>query len=176
MTIEGLDSLLDKLSKLENSKEAIKKGVGKAAKKVQGDAKDLAPVGTTGQLRDSIFTRVEEKDGEIAGIVYSNLPHAVYTEFGTGPVGEESPKDLPPEIASEIKYTQDMWWIHETQIDPELARSYGFIEIDTPNGIFFGTYGRKPAPYMYPALKQNQEMIKEILKASLKMETIIKDD
>lgn len=169
MSLEGFESLMKKLSKLENSKEVLKKGMGLAVKKVQGDAKDLAPV-DQGQLRNSIYTKVEEKDDEVTGIVYTNVEYAPYVEFGTGPKGMAAPKDLPPEIESQLVYRNDMWWIHESQIDKRVAEKYKFIKIETEQGIFYGTYGQKPQPFMYPALKQNQEVILKYLADEIKLE------
>lgn len=175
MSLEGFESLMKKLNRLSNSKAAVKKGVELATKKVQGDAKELAPV-NDGQLRNTIYIKVEEKENEIVGTVYSNVPQAVYTEFGTGPVGRDAPKDLPPEIAEQLQYKNDMWWIHESQIDPDIAEKYHFIRIEINDGIFYGTYGQEPQPWLYPALKQNQESIKETIASSIRMEIKKKDD
>lgn len=169
MSLEGFESLMKKLSKLENSKEVLKKGMGLAVKKVQSDAKDLAPVDQS-QLRNSIYTKVEEKDNEVTGIVYTNVEHAPYVEFGTGPKGMAASKDLPPEIESQLVYKNDMWWIHESQIDPRIAEKYKFIKIETEQGVFYGTHGQEPQPFMYPALKQNQEVILKYLADEIRLE------
>lgn len=169
MTIEGFDSLMRKLSKLENSKQVLMKGMQQAVDKVQGDAKELAAV-NTGQLRNTILTSIEETKDTITGKIYSNLPQAVYTEFGTGPAGRDAPKDLPPDIASEIQYKNEGWWIHESQIDAAVAEKYHFFKLETEDGIFYRTNGQKPQPFMYPAIKQNTEYITEALAASIRME------
>lgn len=168
MTIEGLDSLLKKLNNLStNANEVVKKGVENATKKVQGDAKDLAPV-NYGQLRNGIVTDVKEEGGEVIGEVSATAEHSAYVEFGTGPVGRDSPKDLPPGI--EPQYREGMWWIHESQIDPAIAERYHFIKIETKDGVFYGTYGQAAQPFLYPAMKQNEEYIKESIAASVRME------
>lgn len=105
--MKGLDSLMRKLDALGgNSQKALRTGVLQAAKKVQGDAKDLAPV-DTGRLRNSIQAFVEEKDGKVIGKVSTNVEYAAYVEFGTGQHGEKSPS--PPKYDGELYYRQD--WV-----------------------------------------------------------------
>lgn len=175
MSLEGFEELMKKLKKLGNSKEVVKKGMGLAVKKVQGDAKDLAPV-DQGQLKNSIYTKVEEKDKEVTGIVYTNVEHAPYVEFGTGPKGMAAPKDLPQEIANQLVYKNGMWWIHESQIDPNVAEKYKFIRFETEQGVFYGTHGQEPQPFMYPALKQNQDTILKYIADEIKLEIKKKGD
>lgn len=168
MSIQGLDSLLKKLDRLGgNANKAVARGVAKATKKVQGDAKDLAPV-NYGELRDKIVSEIKQEGDTIIGIAKSTAGHNMYVEFGTGPVGRASPKDLPPGV--DIQYREDMWWIHESQIDPAIVEKYGFIKIETEQGVFYGTYGQPAQPYLYPAMKQNEEYIKEAIKSEVKME------
>lgn len=170
MKIEGLDGLLSKLNNLGgNANETVKKGVERAAKKVQGDAKDLAPV-NYGELRQKIEEEVKEEGNEVIGEIAAKAGHSAYVEFGTGPVGGVSPKDLPPDIAGQIQYKEGGWWIHESQIDPDIAEKYGFIKIETKDGIFYGTYGQPAQPYLYPAMKQNEDYIKEAIAASIRMD------
>lgn len=143
MTVEGLDSLFKKLDRLgKNSTKVVVKAVGEATKKVQGDAKDLAPV-DLGQLRNSIQGTVQEKDGEVIGIVSTNLEYAAYVEFGTGQRGKGS--DIESKSEMDISYRED--WA-----------------------------GMAAQPYMYPAMKQNEEYIKETIKAAVKMEIQKKGD
>lgn len=94
-SVEGLDELLANLSGLgENIKETSKKALERGAKKIQKNAKYLAPV-DTGQLRNSIKTKSEiTKDGANAQ-VFTNLEYAPYVEFGTGERGRKSNIDRP---------------------------------------------------------------------------------
>ena len=64
-------------------------------KKVQKNAKYLAPVGETGELRNSIKENGEINGDEINCKVYTNCDHAIYPEFGTGQRGAESNIDRP---------------------------------------------------------------------------------
>lgn len=97
--IEGLDELLATLSGLGgNIKESAKKGLGRGAKKIQKNAKMLAPV-KTGQLRNSIKTKSEITPDGAEAKVYTNVEHAPYVEFGTGQRGTESNIDRPEGIS-----------------------------------------------------------------------------
>lgn len=167
-TINGLDKLLKKLDALGgNSKKALKTGILQASKKVQGDAKELC-ISDNGQLRNSIDASVEEKGGDVVGKVSTNVEYAPYVEFGTGPVGRASPKDIPPGV--DIQYRVDGWWIHESQIDAKIADKYHFFRIETPQGVFYKTEGQPAQPFLYPSFKQNEETIKEIIADQLKKE------
>lgn len=143
MSVEGLDKLLKKLNSLgDNINAGIVKGVSDATKKVQGDAKDLAPV-DTGELRNLIISQVAVGENEVTGIVSSTAEYGMYLEFGTGQRGKNS--DIPSKQDLDIAYKED--W----------------------SGI--------PAqPYMYPAMKQNEEYIKDTIAASVRMEIQKKGD
>lgn len=138
MTIKGLNSLIRKLDALGgNSQKALKTGIRKGTMLVQGDAKELAPVGDSGLLRNSIQANVEEKSGDIIGKVSTNIEYGPYVEFGTGQRGEASPS--PPKSPENLSYRQD--W-----------------------------QGMDAQPYLYPALQQNKENVKKIVKEELKKE------
>ncbi|MBE1554803.1 HK97-gp10 family putative phage morphogenesis protein [Sporosarcina limicola] len=138
--MNGMDSLLRKLDVLGgNSKQALKKGIHKAMKHVQGDAKDLAPVAAIdgGQLRNSIKGETEVKSGKIIGKVSTNIYYGPYVEFGTGQRGAASPS--PPKSPENVNYRQD--WT-----------------------------GMDAQPYLYPALKQNEDNARNIVKEHVKEE------
>lgn len=81
--VEGLDELLATLSGLGGDiKEASRKGLERGAKKIQKNAKMLAPV-KTGQLRNSIKTKSEITQDGAEAQVFTNCEHAIYPEFGT---------------------------------------------------------------------------------------------
>jgi len=138
MTIKGMNSLLRKIDALGgNSQKALQTGIRKGAKFVQGDAKELAPVGDSGLLRNSIQEKTEVKSGVVVGKVSTNIYYGPYVEFGTGQRGEGSPS--PPKSPENLSYRQD--WA-----------------------------GMDAQPYLYPALKQNKENVKKIVKEELKKE------
>lgn len=94
-SIEGLEKVLATLSGLSgNAKESCKKGLERGAKKIQKNAKYLAPV-KTGHLRNSIKTKSQTTQDGAEAQVFSNLEYAPYVEFGTGQRGTESNIDRP---------------------------------------------------------------------------------
>jgi len=95
-SVEGLDELLAELSVLGgNIKESSRKGLERGAKKIQKNAKYLAPVGETGHLRNSIKTKSKETQNGVEAQVFTNLEYAPYVEFGTGQRGKKSNIDRP---------------------------------------------------------------------------------
>lgn len=94
-SIQGLDELLANLSGLgANVKESARKGLERGAKKIQKNAKSLAPV-KTGHLRNSIKTKSEISQDGVKAEVFTNTEYAPYVEFGTGQRGAESNIDRP---------------------------------------------------------------------------------
>lgn len=80
VVVKGLAELEAKLKKLTPTVEAAaKRGVYKAALKVEGDAKMIAPV-DTGNLRRSITT---SQGNDISAAVSTTVEYAPYVEFGT---------------------------------------------------------------------------------------------
>ncbi len=77
-----------------NIKESSRKGLERGAKKVQKNAKYLAPV-DTGHLRNSIKTKSQTTQDGAKAQVFTNLEYAPYVEFGTGQRGAESNIDRP---------------------------------------------------------------------------------
>lgn len=94
-SIEGMNELLANLSALGgNVKESCRKGLERGAKKIQRNAKYLAPV-DSGQLRNSIKTKSQTTQEGAEAQVFTNVEHAPYVEFGTGQRGAESSIDRP---------------------------------------------------------------------------------
>lgn len=155
-TVKGLDGLMQKYGKLAEraANEAMERAVGASVKMVQGEAKLLCPV-DHGELRQSIKIRVEVEEDRTVGIVYTNEPYAQYVEFGTGPKGEADHAGISPEVTP--AYSQSPWWIHESQIDAETAEKYHWFYTDTPDGRFYQCSGQAAQPFMYPALKNNED-------------------
>jgi HK97 gp10 family phage protein len=141
-SVVGLESLLKKLNKLGgNVEETLYNSVEKQTKLVQGDAKDLCPV-DLGDLRNSIKGTVKKYKGRIVGVVSTNSDHAAYVEFGTGKVGERTNKNTNVNVS----YKQDKWLVNIPDVGPR------WIE------------GQAAQPYLYPALKNNEEKIIENIK------------
>jgi len=155
-TIKRLDELMQKYGKMAEqvANEAMGRAVGASTKMIQGEAKLLCPV-DHGELRQSIKTRVETEEGRTIGVVYTNKSYASYVEFGTGPKGEADHAGISPEVTP--AYSQSPWWIHESQVDAETAERYHWFYIDTPDGRFYQCSGQAAQPFMYPALKNNED-------------------
>ncbi|MBR0428188.1 MAG: HK97 gp10 family phage protein [Clostridia bacterium] len=80
-SLQGLDELLANLSGLGgNIKQSSKKALERGAKKIQKNAKYLAPV-DTGYLRNSIKTKSEETQDGAKAQIYTNAEQAPYAEF-----------------------------------------------------------------------------------------------
>lgn len=98
-----MNCLLNYLGLGGDIKEASRKGLERGAKKIQKNAKYLAPVGkkrkksdkTTGHLRNSIKTSSKTTAEGAEAQVFTNLEYAKFVEFGTGQRGSESNIDRP---------------------------------------------------------------------------------
>lgn len=124
--IEGIDELMSTLQIMSNPEfadQALRKGLMKAGKQVQGTAKRLCPV-DTGQLRNSI--EVAEMENGVS--IGTNVEYAPYVEYGTGQKGDTS-----------VAHRED--WP-----------------------------GMPPQPFLYPALKANEENVVATVKSTLQSE------
>ena len=115
----------------------LEQAIGVACALVERTAKEGTPKGT-GALRRSIKSRVENSNGDIVGIVFTPLEYAPYVEFGTGKFAENG------------NGRKDVPWYYK---DDE--------------GKWHITSGMKPHPYMRPALCNNKEKIKNLIKEAL---------
>ena len=156
--IKGLDKLMKKYGELaeQAAGESMGRAVGASAKLIQGEAKLLCP-GNDGELRRSIKTRVETAEEGTIGAVYTNKKYGPYVELGTGPRGEADHAGISPLVTP--AYSQSPWWIHESQIDAKIAEKYHWFYIDTPEGRFYQCSGQPAQPFLYPALKNNEERV-----------------
>ncbi len=108
--------------------------MGKACALVERSAKQKAPKGN-GALRNSISFRVETlPDGNVVGIVFTPLEYAPYVEHGTGLFAEDEGR-------------KDVPWCYQ---DDE--------------GNWHTTSGQHPHPFLRPALYENAQKIREILR------------
>lgn len=156
--IEGLDKLMKKYGELAErvAGKNMEKAVGASAKLVQAEAKLLCPV-RHGELRSSIKAMTERMDDRAIGTVYTNKVYATYVEMGTGPKGAANHAGISPVVNP--SYTMSPWWIHESQVDKETAEEYHWFYLDTPDGRFYQCTGQPAQPFMYPALKNNEERV-----------------
>lgn len=140
----SIEELIKKLTEVGGViEEGLKIGLGQALLKIQADAKKNCPV-ETGQLRNSILVNTKYEGSDIIGEVGTSVEHGIYTELGTGKVGELSPKVAPLELIPKLKYRQTPWVYYKKE---------QFIE----------TRGQKAKPYLYPALKNNEKNIEKYI-------------
>ena len=161
--MKGAGKLLIQLGKIQGAL-GDPMYINEAGQFVRSAAVLNAPVGPSGgDLRVSIQMRsYQEDDGTFVAEVYTNKQYAHYVEFGTGPKGAANHAGISPEVNP--SYTPNPWWIHESQLDIGVAQMYHWHYIDTPDGRFYICYGQAAQPFMYPALKDNEQTVLDILK------------
>ena len=149
----GADSLIAKCRKLASKQvgdDIVRRAVLNACKNVvQAEAKLRAPA-NEGELRNSIKVRVKMEGDRAIGEVFTNSDHGAYVELGTGPKGQASHSGISPDV--NVSYRSSPWYVHEDQIN---VGPYHFQKM----GEFYKMYGQPAQPYLYPALKDNQERV-----------------
>lgn len=161
--IEGIGKLEKRFENYE--KVDMTRPISKAILHVQAAAKAGCRA-VSGELRESIFVSVEQEGKHTVGTCYTNKLYAPYVEFGTGPKGQENHAGISPDVS--VAYTQTPWWIHESQIDREAAERYHWFCVDTPKGRFYQCTGQPARPFMYPALKDNEEEVTQIIQDEIR--------
>lgn len=165
MSVKGFNELEKKMK--EMSELDTRQVVGEAIQFVRSAAV-MNCHADTGELRQSIFAEIEEQNDTVVGTCWTDKAYAPYLEFGTGPKGQEKHVGTSPEVTP--TYTQQPWWIHESQIDARVAEKYHWFYIDTPNGRFYQCSGNPAYPFMYPALKDNEDQILDMIGSGLSKE------
>lgn len=163
--IIGYQKLEERLNKM--SKMDLRPAVHEAIGLVQQSAKDLCP-SHSGELRQSIYTSTEYVEDMYRGTCYTNKEHAPYVEFGTGPNGQASHEGISPDVA--VAYSQKGWMIPADAMSLDEAEAYGFGIATGSNGQVIGYYtkGQAAHPFMYPALKNNEEEVTKIISDSVR--------
>lgn len=151
--MEGLEEFFKKLDGLSHIEKECFGIVDECGEFVRDDARMLSPV-DKGDLRKSITHTTIEQNGEIVSMIHTNSDHALYVEFGTGPVGAANHEGISPNV--NVSYTMEKW----------RGRIPGLVS-DTDDGIRYIS-GQPAKPYLYPALKDNEEQIEEKIKNDLK--------
>ena len=148
--IKNIDKLAKKLALLGGNVEGtFKKSIDNQCREIQDEAKLLCPV-DKGKLRESIKRRIQVDNGCIKGTVYTNEEYAAYVEFGTGRVGEMTP--VADKYPGALSYKQDKWLANIPDV-----------------GIRW-VQGQPAQPYLYPALKNNEDKVLENIKQDLESE------
>lgn len=151
--IEGMEELLQQLESLSEIEAEVFRSVDECGEFVRDDARLRAPV-DIGDLRKSINHTTEKKDGEITDVVHTNSDHGVFVEFGTGPVGAANHAGTSPNVA--VAYSPNKW----------RGRIPGLAS-ETDAGIRY-IAGQSAQPYLYPALKDNEEQIEKKIGSDIK--------
>lgn len=133
------EGLEDVLDSLDElvEEQAMRAALGKACAIVERSAKQKAPKGT-GELRRSITSKVDKDGANLVGVVYTPLEYAPYVEYGTGLFAEDG------------NGRKDVPWNYQDD-----------------KGEWHSTSGMEPRPYMRPALDENVDEIKRILKEGI---------
>ena len=161
---KGLDKIIAKLDKMQDT-STIVSAMQDCCDLVEGSAKDKAPLGGTGHLRQNITNRVEVVGNEVSGIVFTPLEYAPYIEYGTG-------------IYAENGGTSGYWvYVGDKDYDPNrkksgkrytLQEAKQIVAIMRSKGLkAYYTNGMHPQPFMRPALKENEQNIKKKLKEGI---------
>lgn len=117
---------------------------------------------SSGELSGSIQVETLRQSMTVTGRVWTDKPQGTFREFGTGKVGQDSQKDLPPEPPS-LSYTQDAWFIPVQAVKQDLNALYGIPLITMKDGSqFYMTRGQPARPWLYPAFRDGIESFEEI--------------
>lgn len=148
MSVQNIEKLLKKLKRMDmDVNGTLAPIMARQAKFIQGEAKDLCPV-RDGQLRNSIRTTTRKSKYKVTALVHTNTEYAAYVEFGTGKVGETTP--VANKYPGPLSYRQTKWLgkIHDV--------GWRYIA------------GQAAQPFLYPALKNNEEKVRDNIANELK--------
>ena len=140
--------------------DATKAEVNKLTRIIQRDAKLNAP-SRTGGLRNSIHVETYEKGKSIIGRVFTNHHAARFVEFGTGPVGRDSPKILPDGIS--ILYRNTPWVVPASKFPN--YKDYNYPTYEKNGEVYIIVRGQPAKQFMTEAVLKNKKRIKQITKA-----------
>lgn len=129
----GEEKVFEILDNLVDTQE-LERAMAKATIFIEAEAKKRAPR-DTGNLANSITSKVETSGGEVVGTVFTPLYYAPYVEYGTGLFAEDG------------NGRQDVPWHYQDD-----------------KGEWHTTSGQHPQPFMRPALDENREQVIQILK------------
>ncbi len=163
----GLKKLLDQLDAVsDNAQDVLLKSMKKAAGFVRDDARLRVPF-KTGDLRRRIHSRTTKTETGVQSVVSVSSEYGAYVEFGTGPRGEENHEGISPELSPH--YSQTGWMIPVSAMSEKDAEDYGMV-IAKKDGKVIGYYtkGMPARPFMYPALKDNEDQINKNIAKDLK--------
>ena len=158
----------DILAKLEGAPaeimKALEQGMHEVVGLIQTEAKGKAPNGPTGDLEASIQKDVDVNGTSVEGKVFTELDYAGYVEMGTGPVGAASPHPS----ATENEYSTSEYIFTRTLKNGKTVRFVTDGWVYPIDGGYRFTRGQPARPFMYPAMKENEDKIPGMLAAAIK--------
>lgn len=160
--IEGIEELAERLDGMTDPAK-IKAAMGTACALVERTAKQKAEKDVE-NLRNSITSKVEGEGSNTVGIVHTPHEIAPYIEFGTGIYAEKGNgrKEVPWVYVEGSTRTNT---VKKTYTEAEADRAVAILQSQGLDAR--KTYGRHPAPFLRPALNENREEIKKILKGAM---------
>lgn len=150
--MEGLEEVLKQLNEIEDIRSELKPIMDDIGKFIADDARLRVPV-DTGDLRKSIQHTTRDTGVVIETVVHTNSDHAAPVEFGTGPVGAANHAGISPFVTPQ--YRNDKW----------LGMIPG-LKTENDSGLRY-IAGQPAQPYLYPALKDNEEELLQYLKEEI---------
>lgn len=173
MSVKGVGRLRGKVDKMSQlMQEAVIEATDEVAENVKGHAIDnLSNSGMrhpTGELVGSVTNEDARVNlsGNIEASVFTDKKQGLFREFGTGPVGNASQKDLPPGIVPVYRTTP--WGIPADEVSIDMEAIYGFKRYEYNGKEYYWTLGQPARPWLYPALKQGMEKAPEIYRNKTK--------
>lgn len=161
--VEGVDDLYKEIDRIGNVD--LKKPMREAVEIVEASAKANAPV-HNGSLRSRIASTVRAGEGDsVIGEVTADAPYAGYVEFGTGPKGAADHAGVAPDIP--INYRMSPWFIPEDELPPDAIKDYHWVKYTIDRKNYYMCYGQAAQPFMYPALKDNEDDIEHLFEEGI---------
>lgn len=112
----------------------------------------------TGELRNSVKTKdadfTEKGQGTVSIGIHTKAKHAIFIEYGTGPLGDPA-----------IPHTSKKIWF---QHNPDYNPLYGSGDAYGRDREWIPRYPQRPRPFMRPALYENREVFKAMMEGYIK--------
>ena len=158
----------------QSPQELIKTLTRKAqahAETLAGMTRAMTPVGDSngGRTRESIQSFVERDGNVITGGAKSDDPIAVFLEFGTGPVAEET--GYPGDV--QVSYVAEGWWWYSGEAGQYIKAARHGGEPDDYS-LFTFTRGQPPRAMFYNAIQAYGDKIMEDFGATVL--EVLRDD
>lgn len=165
--VEGLENIAEMLEEAVSDGNFMA-GLQKACALVEGAARVKAQaLGGNGDLARSIASRTENL-GELVGVVFTPLFYAPYVEYGTGLFAEngEGRSEVPWVYVegSGNEGKKGNKTVYPTEADAYAAAAY--LQSKGLDAVV--TYGQHPHPFLRPALNENKDEVKRLLKGGKK--------